>query len=234
MAGKVKQPVFSLTFGRLASDATGSYGRRFRMHIACRPAESAVTTATVSGLTMEGVKAFARVLHAWPRLPFVSSWDVTGDGPFDEVLSIREDLSAADLLAEWGRIPYWTEYGFDAMVESGEISVAASTDRTPSVEDAAVFVFHAAPADDPIAGDTFSNVASYYDMITTAVNDPVAVPGPEGQNAVPFYRVDEFDMDFLTVSEAEAFVRKVKFDVACLAEEYRSLHRVREDETVEL
>lgn len=234
MAGKVKQPVFSLTFGRLESEAPNSYGKRFRMHVSCRPAEAVVTTAVLSGLTMDMVKAFARVLREWPGSIRMETWVVSGDGPFTETLAIPGELSAGGLLGEWARTPYWAESGIDAGIESGDIVLSVSHDRAPAVEDAAVFVFHAVPADDPIAGDTFSNVASYYDMVTTAVNDPVAVPGRAGQDLSPFYRVSEFDMDFLTVNEAEAFARKVKFDVACLAEEYRSLRRVREDETVEL
>lgn len=231
---EAKQPLFTLTFSRLVSRAPGSYGKRFRMHIACRPAETVVSTVRLDGLSMDDIKVFARLVYDWPETAVIGTWDVEGDGPFAEVITIPCDATADWLLSEWRKLPLWNETGFEERIESGDIRLGVSHDRKPAVDDAAVFVFHAVPVNDLIAGDTFSNVASYYDMVSTAVNDPVAVPGPVGQDTVPFYRVSEFDMDFLTVTEAAVFARKVRFDVACLAEEYRNLHRVQEDETIDV
>lgn len=99
-----------------------------------------------------------------------------------------------------------------------------------------VFVYHAIDQQDPILNaDQFANVASKYDMDTLPVGEPVVLENQPGlYEAIPFYRVDSVEMDFLNALEADRFVHVVKRDLGLLVREINSAGKYLTQTTVQI
>lgn len=92
-----------------------------------------------------------------------------------------------------------------------------------------IFVFHARED-----GDTYSNVASLYDMNTLPIGEPIQVINDNGEvRSIPFYRMDSVTMDFCNTTEAERFINHIlKFDTRLLVNEYKAARNLQKQEEV--
>lgn len=97
--------------------------------------------------------------------------------------------------------------------------------------DSNIFVYHAADPNDPIQGDTFSNVASLQDMESLPVGAPTAVEGDLTEDYVPFYRTNSVELNCYTMNEVERIWTIIKRDTASLVREYKASIDLKATET---
>ena len=92
-----------------------------------------------------------------------------------------------------------------------------------------IFVFHARED-----GDTYSNIASLYDMNTLPIAEPVQVINDDGEiRSIPFYRLDSVTMDFCNTTEADRFINHIlKHDTKLLVNEYKAARNLQRYEEV--
>lgn len=100
--------------------------------------------------------------------------------------------------------------------------------------DANIFVYHAAEADDPIKGDTFSNVASLQDMESLPIGAPTEVEGDNTEDYVPYYRTDSVELNCYNLEEMQRIWTIIKRDTSTLVREYELSAKLKETETVEI
>lgn len=117
---------------------------------------------------------------------------------------------------------------------SWPLKVTAYPEDGVDADMAKVFVYRKAEEDDPYGGDMFSNVASMHDMDSIAPDEPVVLEEPVDPRfaAVPFYRVDTVEMNFLTADAAERAWRIICHDVRSLVREYKAAENLREIEEI--
>lgn len=106
-----------------------------------------------------------------------------------------------------------------------DVKCEAMTDEA----DPNIFVFHARED-----GDTYSNVASLYDMNTLPIGEPIQVINDNGEvRSIPFYRLDSVTMDFCNTTEADRFINHIlKFDTKLLVNEYKAARNLQRYEEV--
>lgn len=87
--------------------------------------------------------------------------------------------------------------------------------------DSNIFVYHAADENDPIEGDTFSNVASLQDMESLPIGAPAEVEGDITEDYVPYYRTNEVELNCHNLNDAARIWSVIKRDAALLVREYK-------------
>lgn len=96
-----------------------------------------------------------------------------------------------------------------------------------------IFVYHAVHEDDPLNGDTFSNVASLQDMNIIPEDAPMSIPAEDGrEDNVPWYRTDEVVFDCYNMRDVEHIWKTIQIDVKNLLKEYRISRNLQEQEVV--
>lgn len=100
--------------------------------------------------------------------------------------------------------------------------------------DSNIFVYHAADPDDPIQGDTFSNVASLQDMESLPVGAPTSVDGDNTEDYVPYYRTDSVELNCHNLVDMNRIWTIIKRDTSSLVREYKFSIELKADETYEI
>lgn len=91
-----------------------------------------------------------------------------------------------------------------------------------------VFVFHARPD-----GDTYSNVASLYDMNSLPVGGPTNIINDDGtEQQIPYYRMPEVTLDFCNTTDSLRFIDIVTFDLRLLVKEYKAANELKDEQTI--
>lgn len=107
-------------------------------------------------------------------------------------------------------------------------SITAKCEANEEGADPNVFVFHAKPE-----GDTYSNVASLYDMNSLPVGAPTEIINDDGKTEyIPYYRLPEVTLDFCNTLDAERFVAIVKYDTRLLVKEYQAARKLTKTQEV--
>lgn len=114
------------------------------------------------------------------------------------------------------------------------LKVTAYPEEGVDTDTAKVFVYHKVEEDDPYTGDLFSNVASLHDMDSIPADEPVVMEGSLDTHfaAIPFYRTDSVELNFMTADAAERAWRIICHDVRALVREYESAGKLREIEEI--
>lgn len=195
-------------------------GTTCRIKMICEAAYTDYTSIRIGYISADAIDNVAALLPSWEYCESISSLvlEREDDGC---VYTIR--LEGAALTSRQAQesilaIPGMVEAGMTA-----DMVTVVDAGREDGDADPNIFVYQAAdPADPILDADVFSNVASWYDMVTLPL-EPAELEGETPlQDAIPFYRTSSCTLDFITECDALAFVRTAKADIAMLVREYKA------------
>lgn len=227
-----KEPRFKVTIGKLRwKNVPDSWGHTCSVTLKCEPESKEYTYVTIAGIAVSKLETMARAISHWRYFNDIDSWTSPHDDSdiYTYEITLRDlALTGTQVLASLNAVAEFRSAGIP------DTDVTVRSETIEADVDPNIFVYHATPTGDPFPdGDTFSNIASYYDMITLPVGDPVTVPDPDtSQEAIPFYRVDEMTLSFITAADAARFIRIAKYDIAKLSSEYDDSVKVQDNEVI--
>lgn len=222
---------FKITIGKLRwKNVPDAWGHTCSVTIKCDPESQQFTHITISGIPMAKLEKMAASIGGWRYFNLIDSWASPHEGDiYSYEITLRElALDRESVLTSLHAVQDYIAAGIpDSNVSVDSETVADDVDPN-------IFVYHATPEGDPLTdADLFSNVASYYDMITLPVGEPVTVPDPDkSQDTIPFYRMPDVTLSFITAGDAARFIRIAKYDIAKLASEYDDTLKVQDNEVI--
>lgn len=191
-----------------------------RIRLTCEAAYTEYTSLRIGNIPAAVLDGVAALLPSWEHYEKAVSLvlDETDAGWVYTIRLEGVSLTTAQVAASILAVPGMAEAGLTV-----DMITVTDAGRTSVEADPNIFVYQAAdPADPILDADVFSNVASWYDMVTLPL-EPAELEGETPlQDAIPFYRTSSCTLDFITECDALAFVRTAKADIAMLVREYKA------------